>query len=484
MTIGKTRLSTQYTIYLIISSLLISSAFTQEVKVENIQTISDIKNLKVESTNNKNQKEIKVHVVPHTHDDVGWLWTYLEYYHGTNGSLYSVEKIINNFIHSLNQNDKRTFIFVEMAFFSKWYRSQTDETKKDQIKKFIKEGRFEFINGGYVMHDEASTYYQDIIDQMRLGLLFLKEEFDYVPEIAWSIDPFGHSTTNAYLHAKLGFKKIVLVRIDYKEKEIRRRNKALEFFWFPYYNTAAEQSELQNLSEANFNKMKKTKIFTHITFDHYCPPASLADFVLEKKLTFNEEEVKSRSLAILNDLNIWNSGFKHNKVLLMYGCDFTFTKKNKNFENLELVMDYINNHYSQLIDEFAKKNQDDSSLDFINDLKDKKIVLEYSLPTKYFAEIFDEVETWSDYHHYDFFPYADAPYSYWTGFFTSRPFLKGLVRETGHYMKTFSRYFMELMLKNQIRPEAKSNRVNEKLFEKCFQKLILDERSHGYLSTS
>lgn len=460
-------------LFIVFTSLLLSTAFTQEVKIENINSISDFKNLKVDSTNEKNEKEIKVHVVPHTHDDVGWLWTYLEYYHGTNGSLYSVEKIINNFLTSLQQNDKRTFIYVEMAFFSKWYKSQTDETKKDEVKKLIKEGRFEFINGGYVMHDEASTYYQDIIDQMRLGLLFLKEEFDYVPEIAWSIDPFGHSTTNAYLHAKLGFKKIVLVRIDYKEKEIRRKNKALEFYWFPYYNTAAEQKDLANLSEANFNKMKKTKIFTHITFDHYCPPASLADFVLEKKLVLNEQEVKSRSLAILNDLNTWNSGFKHNKVLLMYGCDFTFTKKNKNFENLELVMDYINNNYEALIDEYSQNNTDDSSLAFISDLKNKKIVLEYSLPSKYFAEIFDEVDSWSDYHHYDFFPYADAPYAYWTGYFTSRPYLKGLVRETGHYMKTFSRYYMELMLKNNIKVEARNNRANENFLKTLSSSLFL-----------
>ena len=57
----------------------------------------------------------------------------------------------------------------------------------------------EFANGGWVMNDEADTIYQDIIDQMRLGLDFLKEEFDVTPNVAWSIDPFGHSKTHVII---------------------------------------------------------------------------------------------------------------------------------------------------------------------------------------------------------------------------------------------------------------------------------------------
>ncbi len=141
------------------------------------------------------KEPITVHIIPHTHDDAGWLNTFQEYFDGTGYLNISVSNILDNMVYSLNEKLDRTFIYVEIAYFEKWYNNITEE-KKQQVKEFIKEGRLEFINGGFVMHDEASSYYQHMIDQMRLGLLFLKREFNIHPDIGWYIDPFGHSAAN------------------------------------------------------------------------------------------------------------------------------------------------------------------------------------------------------------------------------------------------------------------------------------------------
>jgi hypothetical protein len=53
------------------------------------------------------------------------------------------------------------------------------------------------------MNDEATPLYQDIIDNMRIGLMFLKQEFDITPRVAWYIDPFGHSITNVRIFLPL-----------------------------------------------------------------------------------------------------------------------------------------------------------------------------------------------------------------------------------------------------------------------------------------
>jgi len=38
----------------------------------------------------------------------------------------------------------------------------------------------------------------------------------------------------------------------------------------------------------------------------------------------------------------------------------------------------------------------------------------------------------------DFFPYADSPHAFWTGYFTSRPGLKGYTRETNKVLQVSS----------------------------------------------
>eukprot|EP01136_Pigoraptor_vietnamica_P025489 Opistho-1_new@7004 len=133
--------------------------------------------------------KLNVHLVAHTHDDVGWLKTVDQYYMGANNSIQhaGVQYILDSVMRSLNQNPDRKFIYVEIAFFSRWWDEQTDETK-DMVRQFVREGRLEFINGGWCMNDEATTHYVDIIDQMTLGHRFINDEFNVRPRIGWHID--------------------------------------------------------------------------------------------------------------------------------------------------------------------------------------------------------------------------------------------------------------------------------------------------------
>lgn len=347
-------------------------------------------------------KDITVHIIPHTHDDAGWLWTLEQYYSGTGGAHVSVKNILDNFVDSLYNNPERTFTYVEMAFFIKWYKDQ-NEIVKTKVKELISQKRFEFINGGYVMHDEAASYYQHSIDQMRLGLLYLKQEFDYVPEVAWFIDPFGHSASNAYVLAKMGFKKIVLVRIDYKEKESRKAQKSLEFYWVPF-------GQLDS----------NTRIFTHITHDHYNPPAGLEDFISDAALDLSEENLKTRAAKLLESIKDINGKYRSKHHLLMYGDDFSHNKADANFLNIEKLMKYVNE-------------------------KDLGMKIIYSTPTKYFEKVFEQVNDWPLFENQDFFPYADGEHAYWTGYFTSRPYLKGLIRDAGNYLVTVSKQLFEII---------------------------------------
>ncbi len=61
------------------------------------------------------------------------------------------------------------FVYVEIVFFKKWWQIQ-DESVRETVRELVRNGRLEFLNGGWCINDEATTNYADIIDQMSLGL--------------------------------------------------------------------------------------------------------------------------------------------------------------------------------------------------------------------------------------------------------------------------------------------------------------------------
>ena len=56
---------------------------------------------------------LNVHIVPHTHDDVGWLKTVEEYFYGLNQTIQHahVQSIITTVMEALLANPNRTFSF-------------------------------------------------------------------------------------------------------------------------------------------------------------------------------------------------------------------------------------------------------------------------------------------------------------------------------------------------------------------------------------
>jgi len=114
---------------------------------------------------------INIHLVPHSHDDVGWLKTVDQYYYGHRNNIQhaGVQYIIDTVISELIKNPDRRFIQVETSFFSKWWNEQS-ETMRAVVKMLVNEGRLQFINGAWSMNDEAAVNYQSVIDQFTVGL--------------------------------------------------------------------------------------------------------------------------------------------------------------------------------------------------------------------------------------------------------------------------------------------------------------------------
>jgi lysosomal alpha-mannosidase len=347
------------------------------------------------------QSKINVHLVPHTHDDVGWLKTVDQYYYGDLNEIQhaGVQYILDSVIDALVKNPNRKFIYVEMAFFTRWWNIQSDDIK-NQVHELVKNGQFEFINGGWCMNDEASTHYNAIIDQMSLGLRFISNTFGVRPTVGWHIDPFGHSSVQAYLFSLMGFDSFYFGRIDYFDKAVRLLEADMEIMW----------SGSQSLGPVG-------DIFTGVTYNNYGPPLSFcydqscADPPIMDDHDLAGYNVDERVYSFINYSIHQAEHFKTNNIMMTMGEDFNYENANLWYKNLDKLISYV------------QKN--DSSINVM-----------YSTPSIYTQYVNEDQDLKLSLKTDDFFPYADTPWSYWTGYFTSRPALKGYVRKSNSLLQS------------------------------------------------
>uniref|UniRef100_A0A7S2SZB3 Alpha-mannosidase n=1 Tax=Chloropicon primus TaxID=1764295 RepID=A0A7S2SZB3_9CHLO len=336
---------------------------------------------------NRESGVINVHLVCHTHDDVGWLKNVDEYFVGSQQNIYKagVGYIIDSVVQNLQDNPDRKFVYVEMAFFSRWWNEASD-AKREAARTLVKNKQLTFANGGWCMHDEAAAHFVGMVDQTTRGHRFLLDTFGYVPRTGWQLDPFGHSATQAYLFGHdLGFDAMVLGRSDHVDLEKRKLEKSMEMLWSP---------------SPTFGKSKA--ILTQIRPDgnYQPPPCFCFDFnacacdPIQDDTSLEDYNVDQKVEEFVQQAILYNDTIRGDDIMFLMGSDFQWENANIWYKNLDKLIHYAN--------------------------KDPRVNVFYSSPEDYFAAKRAsgvEFPTKSD----DFFPYSDGWNGYWTGYFTSRP---------------------------------------------------------------
>ncbi|EDW77500.1 uncharacterized protein Dwil_GK24524 [Drosophila willistoni] len=346
---------------------------------------------------------INIHLVPHSHDDVGWLKTADQYYYGHRQNIQhaSVKYIFESVVSELIKDPSRRFIQVETAFFEKWWVDQP-ETTKQIVRKLVNEGRFEFIGGAWSMNDEGAVNYQSVIDQFTLGLKFLDDNFGACgrPHVGWQIDAFGHSREMASMFAQMGFDGEFFARMDHSDKDVRLGNLGLEMIW--------DASE--SLSNLEF--------FTGMLYNHYsAPPGFCFDRLCGDDPIIDEESydnnVKSRVDDFLNYVAGVAEHYRSNNILIPMGDDFHYENAQQNYQNMDKLIKYVN------------QRQADGS----------RYNIFYSTASCYLNSLHKGLQTWPN-KTQDFLPHSNEAKSYWTGYFTSRPTQKRFERDGNHMLQT------------------------------------------------
>jgi alpha-mannosidase II len=310
---------------------------------------------------------IEAHLIPHSHCDPGWLQTYEGYYHS------KVSHILTNVVAELLKNSSRTFVWSEVSFFSLWYDSQPEEVRAN-TRKLIENKQFEFVGGGWVQHDEANAHYHQVVDQLTVGHRYLWENFKVKPNMAWQIDPFGHSSLTPTALALAGFDAVVLNRVHYATKKELTRNQHLEFLW--HSHTRPELKVLAHVLKGSYMS----------TYDF--ENSDLPDKMEVEGPSFATKYIRSRA-----------EYYRTNVVMIPWGNDFRFVKAERQYSRMDPLIDYVNAH------------------------PELGVRVQYSTLSRYFAAVHRAGAEFPSYAG-DFFPYADTERAYWTGYYTTQPSLK------------------------------------------------------------
>mmetsp|Transcript_22531 Transcript_22531/g.50755 ORF Transcript_22531/g.50755 Transcript_22531/m.50755 type:complete len:1065 (-) Transcript_22531:1137-4331(-) len=375
---------------------------------------------------------LNVHLICHSHDDVGWLKTVDQYYYGANNSIQhaGVQYILDTVLDELILNPDRKFTYVEQAFFQRWWTELPDE-RRMAVRELVEKGQLEFINGGWSMHDEACTHFVSMIENTAFGHRFLREQFNYKPRVGWQIDPFGHSATQAsLLSAQMGFDALYFARIDWQEAKRRTERREMEMVWQPSASWGEE-----------------AEVFTGAFLDGgYGPPPGFCfdqnqcngGFPVMDDKCLEDENVKGYvdkfvEAATRYANNTRAAGTATQNIMFLMGSDFQYENAEGWYKNLDKIIHHVN--------------------------RDGRVNAFYSTPATYTDAKHKENLTWPVKRD-DFMPLANDENSYWTGFFSSRPTLKRYERKMAGYLQAVRQLQLlaDLPVSKHVRAKLKERR--------------------------
>eukprot|EP01091_Cochliopodium_minus_P016677 TRINITY_DN631_c5_g1_i2.p1 TRINITY_DN631_c5_g1~~TRINITY_DN631_c5_g1_i2.p1 ORF type:complete len:923 (-),score=206.34 TRINITY_DN631_c5_g1_i2:268-3036(-) len=367
------------------------------------------------------------HIIPHSHCDAGFVKTFDEYYEE------EVRFILSSVTENLYANPSYRFNWAEIGFFFKyWTDNRTTDEMRDKLRHIIENKQMRWAGAGWVQNDEAVAIYTDVIHQMTLGHNFVKKNFGLSnpPNLGWQIDPFGASSSTPVLFDLMGFNATIYRRVNFYDLALYRVNRSLEFHW------------------RGSRALSKNTIFGHLLDDTYSSPLGF-DFSHGNNITPENIARKSEELVgILTQRSYW---YRTPNVLVPLGGDFEYQDATIMFNNMTLLINYINERSDQF-----------------------NCVIKYSTLPEYFDEVLPYLSNTSfpDYDT-DFLPYTSFLDSWWTGFYTSRPALKIRIRKFDTLLQS-----AEFLLAYSFSFRQYFPNVN---FTQIFEKLYIARNAQGIL---
>ncbi|XP_060068985.1 alpha-mannosidase 2-like [Ylistrum balloti] len=364
-------------------------------------------------------KPLEVIIVPHSHQDPGWLKTFDNYY-----MLYTASTL-DLIVDKLTIHRDWTFIWSDVIWLARWW-SEASADRKLKLNRVLRSGQLEIVTGGWVMSDEATAHYAAMLTQLTEGHQWLQQNLGITPNVSWAVDPFGHSSTMTYLLQRSNLQKMVIQRVSYAVKQHLASEKNLEFYWTQAWD--------QSHSTAGLCHMMP---FLSYAVPFSCGPdpqvCCKMDFTNSKcyyglqqvpPIRVDDSNVAYWSKELWKQFQKKAELYDHGVLLVPHGDDFYYSDSidwDKQFGNLTKLINYINTQshmktkvrFGTLSDYFTSVN--------------KRMTHDSSLKMPTLAG--------------DFFTYNDRADQYWSGYYTSRPHLKHMARKLQSLLRSVEIFF-------------------------------------------
>jgi alpha-mannosidase len=187
---------------------------------------------------NPMMKQATLHLTGNSHIDAAWLWPWTE----------TVDTVKNTFSTALQlMNEYPSYTFTQSAAaYNDWMARDYPEIDA-QIKKRVKEGRWEVVGGMWVEPDLNMPDGESTARSLLIGKRWYQQHYDADVRIGWNPDSFGYNWQMPQIYKKSGVDYFVTQKMEWNDTnklpfklfwwESPDGSKVLTYFPHDYANT-------------------------------------------------------------------------------------------------------------------------------------------------------------------------------------------------------------------------------------------------------
>ncbi|PIV55113.1 alpha-mannosidase [Candidatus Desantisbacteria bacterium CG_4_10_14_0_8_um_filter_48_22] len=155
-----------------------------------------------------------IHMIGNAHIDPVWLWRWAE-------GRDEVLKTYRQAVEFMKEFPDFVFTAGQAATY-KW-AEESDPQLFEEIKHYVKEGRWNIVNGWWVQPDCNIPSGESFARHGLYGKMYFMEKFGVDVKVGYNVDSFGHNRGLPQILKKSGFDYYVFMRPDPNEKKLESR---------------------------------------------------------------------------------------------------------------------------------------------------------------------------------------------------------------------------------------------------------------------